>query len=100
MAPYDGQDAETLLKNADAAMYKAKQKGRNNYHFYTRAIGHKVSEQLDLENSLYKAIEKSEFVLYYQPQIDLQNGKIVGMEALIRWEHPEQGLIAPDRFIP
>jgi len=100
LAPYDGQDAETLLKNADAAMYKAKQKGRNNYHFYTRAIGHKVSEKLDLENGLYKAIEKSEFVLYYQPQIDLQNGKIVGMEALIRWDHPEQGLIAPDRFIP
>lgn len=100
LAPYDGEDAETLLKNADAAMYKAKQKGRNNYQFYTRAIGNKVSEQLDLENGLYRALEKSEFVLYYQPQIDLQNGKIVSMEALIRWQHPEQGLIAPDRFIP
>ena len=100
LAPYDGEDAESLLKNADAAMYKAKQKGRNNYQFYTRAIGNKVSEQLDLENGLYKALEKSEFVLYYQPQIDLQNGKIVSMEALIRWLHPEQGLIAPDRFIP
>ncbi|MEG4108630.1 EAL domain-containing protein [Microcoleus sp. S13_C5] len=100
LAPYDGEDAETLLKNADAAMYKAKQKGRNNYQFYTRAIGSKVSEDLNLENHLYKALKKSEFVLYYQPQINLNTGKIVGIEALIRWEHPERGLIPPDRFIP
>ncbi|MEG3935125.1 MULTISPECIES: EAL domain-containing protein [unclassified Microcoleus] len=100
LAPYDGEDAETLLKNADAAMYKAKQKGRNNYQFYTQAIGSKVSEDLNLENHLYKALNKSEFVLYYQPQINLNTGKIVGMEALIRWEHPERGLIPPDRFIP
>jgi diguanylate cyclase (GGDEF)-like protein len=100
LAPYDGEDAETLLKNADAAMYKAKQKGRNNYHFYTRAIGNQVSEELNLENHLYKALKKSEFVLHYQPQINLNTGKIVGMEALIRWQHPERGLIAPDRFIP
>ncbi|MEG4499460.1 EAL domain-containing protein [Microcoleus sp. F10-C6] len=100
LAPYDGEDAETLLKNADAAMYKAKQKGRNNYQFYTRAIGSKVSEDLNLENHLYKALKKSEFVLHYQPQINLKTGKIVGMEALIRWQHPERGLISPDRFIP
>ncbi|MEG4022675.1 EAL domain-containing protein [Microcoleus sp. S13C4] len=100
LAPYDGEDAETLLKNADAAMYKAKQKGRNNYQFYTRAIGSKVSEDLNLENHLYKAIKKTEFVLHYQPQINLNTGKIVGMEALIRWDHPERGLISPDRFIP
>ena len=100
LAPYDGEDAETLLKNADAAMYKAKQKGRNNYQFYTRAIGSKVSEELNLENQLYKALKKSEFVLHYQPKINLKTGKIVGMEALIRWQHPERGLIAPDRFIP
>lgn len=100
LAPYDGEDAETLLKNADAAMYKAKQKGRNNYQFYTQAIGSKVSEDLNLENHLYKALKKSEFVLHYQPQINLKTGKIVGMEALIRWEHPERGLIPPDRFIP
>ncbi|MEG5017138.1 MULTISPECIES: EAL domain-containing protein [unclassified Microcoleus] len=100
LAPYDGEDAETLLKNADAAMYKAKQKGRNNYQFYTQAIGSKVSEDLNLENHLYKALKKSEFVLYYQPQINLNTGKIVGVEALIRWEHPERGLIPPDRFIP
>ncbi|MEG4504750.1 EAL domain-containing protein [Microcoleus sp. F6_B4] len=100
LAPYDGEDAETLLKNADAAMYRAKQKGRNNYQFYTQAIGSKVSEDLNLENHLYKALNKSEFVLHYQPQINLNTGKIVGMEALIRWEHPERGLIPPDRFIP
>ncbi|MCU0542397.1 MAG: EAL domain-containing protein [Oscillatoriaceae cyanobacterium Prado104] len=99
LAPYDGEDAETLLKNADAAMYRAKQQGRNNYQFYTRAIGSKVSESLDLENNLYKALEKEEFVLHYQPQIDLTNGRLVGMEALIRWQHPERGLISPDRFI-
>ncbi|MBD0340954.1 MAG: EAL domain-containing protein, partial [Microcoleus sp. Co-bin12] len=100
LAPYDGEDAETLLKNADAAMYKAKQKGRNNYQFYTRAIGSKVSEDLNLENHLYKALKKSEFVLHYQPQINLNTSQIVGMEALIRWQHPERGLISPDRFIP
>jgi diguanylate cyclase (GGDEF)-like protein len=100
LAPYDGEDAETLLKNADAAMYKAKQRGRNNYQFYTRAIGSQVSEELNLENHLYKALKKAEFVLHYQPQINLNTGKIVGMEALIRWQHPERGLIAPDRFIP
>lgn len=100
LAPYDGEDAETLLKNADAAMYKAKQKGRNNYQFYTQAIGSKVSEDLNLENHLYKALKNSEFVLHYQPQINLNTGKIVGMEALIRWQHPERGLIPPDRFIP
>ncbi|MBD1829792.1 EAL domain-containing protein [Microcoleus vaginatus GB1-A2] len=100
LAPYDGEDAETLLKNADAAMYKAKQKGRNNYQFYTRAIGSKVSEDLNLENYLYKALKKSEFVLHYQPQLNLTTGQIVGLEALIRWQHPERGLIPPDRFIP
>ena len=100
LAPYDGEDAETLLKNADAAMYKAKQRGRNNYQFYTRAIGSKVSEELNLENQLYKALKKSEFVLHYQPQINLNTGEIVGMEALVRWQHPERGLIFPDRFIP
>jgi diguanylate cyclase (GGDEF)-like protein len=100
LAPYDGEDAETLLKNADAAMYKAKHKGRNNYQFYTSSIGSKVSEMLNLENNLYKALEQEEFLLYYQPQIDLNTGKIVGMEALIRWLHPERGLVAPDLFIP
>ncbi len=100
LAPYDGEDAETLLKNADAAMYKAKQKGRNNYQFYTSAIGNKASERLKLENNLYKALENSEFLLHYQPQIDINTGKIVSVEALVRWEHPERGFMTPDQFIP
>jgi diguanylate cyclase (GGDEF)-like protein len=100
LAPLDGKDADTLLKNADAAMYRAKQKGRNNYQLYTPAIGTKVQERLVLENNLYKALEREEFRLYYQPQIDIKTGEIVGMEALIRWQSGERGLIAPNLFIP
>lgn len=99
-APYDGEDAETLLKNADAAMYKAKQKGRNNYQVYTPAIGDKALERMVLENNLYKALQREEFLLYYQPQLDIVTGEIVGMEALIRWKSVEKGLIRPDHFIP
>ncbi|HEY9795748.1 MAG TPA: EAL domain-containing protein [Leptolyngbyaceae cyanobacterium] len=100
LAPYDGEDADTLLKNADAAMYRAKQKGRNNYQLYTSAIGTKAQERLVLENNLYKALERQEFQLYYQPQIDLKSGEIVGMEALIRWHSQESGFISPSQFIP
>jgi len=100
LAPYDGEDAETLLKNADAAMYKAKQKGRNNYQLYTPAIGNKALERMVLENNLYKALQREEFLLHYQPQIDLTTGQIVGIEALIRWQSIDQGLIRPDHFIP
>ncbi|HLO46878.1 MAG TPA: EAL domain-containing protein [Kamptonema sp.] len=100
LAPYDGEDADTLLKNADAAMYRAKQQGRNNYQLYSPAIGSRAFERLVLENNLYKALERKEFMLYYQPQIDLNTGKIVGMEALLRWQHPERGLISPNEFIP
>ncbi|MBD1922053.1 EAL domain-containing protein [Microcoleus sp. FACHB-831] len=100
LAPYDGEDAETLLKNADAAMYRAKQQGRNNYQMYTPAIGNKALERLVLENKLYKALEREEFVLHYQPQVDLKSGQIVGMEALIRWQSPELGLVPPYQFIP
>ncbi|HAX79653.1 MAG TPA: diguanylate cyclase [Cyanobacteria bacterium UBA11372] len=100
LAPYDGEDAETLLKNADAAMHRVKQQGRNNYQLYTPSIGTQALEKMVLENNLYKALERGEFLLHYQPQIDLKTGKIVGMEALLRWQHPEQGLISPNRFIP
>lgn len=100
ISPYDGEDADTLLKNADAALHLAKNKGRNNYELYTPAIGDKILQRMFLENNLYKAIERSEFLLYYQPQIDLKTGRIVGMEALIRWQHPERGLIPPNQFIP
>lgn len=99
-APFDGEDTETLLKNADAAMYRAKQQGRNNYQFYTPAIGSKVLERLVLENKLYKALEREEFLLYYQPQLDLKTNQVVSMEALIRWQSPELGLVPPNQFIP
>ncbi|MDF0556781.1 EAL domain-containing protein [Kamptonema sp. UHCC 0994] len=100
LAPYDGEDADTLLKNADAAMYRAKQQGRNNYQLYSPAIGSKAFDRLVLENNLYKALERKEFLLYYQPQIDLNTGMIMGVEALLRWHHPERGLIPPNEFIP
>ncbi|MFB8789105.1 MAG: EAL domain-containing protein [Potamolinea sp.] len=100
LAPYDGEDTDTLLKNADAAMYRAKQKGRNKYQLYTSAIGTKAQERLILEHNLYKALERQEFLLHYQPQIDLETDEIVGMEALIRWQNPESGFISPSLFIP
>jgi len=100
IAPDNGEDAETLLKNADAAMYRAKQQGRNNYQIYTSAIGTKALERLVLENNLYKALEREEFLLHYQPQVDIKSGEIVGMEALIRWQYGEQTLIPPNQFIP
>lgn len=101
IAPYDGEDVDTLLKNADAAMYRAKQQGRNNYQLYTSAIGTKVLERLVLENNLYKALDSHEFLLHYQPQINLENGQIVGMEALLRWQSQDLGgLVSPLQFIP
>ncbi|NES96448.1 MAG: EAL domain-containing protein [Desertifilum sp. SIO1I2] len=101
IAPYDGEDVDTLLKNADAAMYRAKQQGRNNYQLYTSAIGTKILERLVLENNLYKALDGHEFLLHYQPQINLENGQIVGMEALLRWQSQELGgLVSPLQFIP
>lgn len=100
LAPHDGDDPETLLKNADAAMHRAKQLGKNQYQLYTSDIGSQVYRRLLLENNLYRAINRHEFVLHYQPQIDLQTGKMMAMEALIRWHHPEKGLISPLHFIP
>jgi diguanylate cyclase (GGDEF)-like protein len=100
IAPYDGEDVETLIKNADAAMYRAKKQGRNQYKFYKPLIGTEAHQRLILENNLYKALEKEEFILYYQPQLDLKTGKIFGVEALIRWQHSELGLISPNLFIP
>ncbi len=98
--PHDGGDAETLLRNADAAMSRAKEQGGNTRCFYTEDMNHRAQEQLALENSLRLALERNEFRLYYQPQVDLRCGRAVGVEALIRWFHPEMGLVPPDRFIP
>jgi len=100
MFPEDGDNAEMLIKNADAAMYVVKDIGRNNYQFYHERFNKELLRKMELENSLRKALDNNEFVLYYQPQIDLRTGKIVGFEALIRWHHPEFGLVYPAEFIP
>src|SRR6266852_1434977 len=97
--PQDGSDVETLLKNADAAMYQAKEKGRNNFQFYTAEMNRQVNERLQTETSLRRALERNEFELYYQPRINVSSGALVGCEALLRWQHPERGMLLPERFI-
>ncbi len=97
--PADGTTSETLLKNADSAMYHAKNRGRNNYQFYMESLNRAAVERFSMERDLKKALERDEFVLYYQPQINLADRKIVGAEALIRWIHPKKGMIMPDKFI-
>jgi EAL domain-containing protein (putative c-di-GMP-specific phosphodiesterase class I) len=97
--PRDGRDVGTLLKNADTAMYRAKENGRNNFQFYTAEMNAAVSVRIETEVSLRRAIEKNEFVLYYQPKVDLGTRRIVGSEALVRWQHPQQGLVGPMEFI-
>ena len=98
--PNDGDNAEKLLRNADTALYRAKEQGRNNYQFYLPEMNAKVSERLTMENNLRKALEREELLLHYQPQVDLNTGQIIGMEALVRWHHPDSGLVSPAKFIP
>jgi diguanylate cyclase (GGDEF)-like protein/PAS domain S-box-containing protein len=98
--PQDGADVHSLLRSADTAMYHAKERGRNNFQFFTQNMNQAVLERVSIENDLRTAIERDEFELFYQPQVDSRSGEITGMEALIRWHHPQRGLVAPDRFIP
>ncbi len=98
--PYDGTDLETLLKNADAAMYHAKDAGRSNFQFYSKSMNAAAEKRLTLENKLRRALERGEFMLHYQPLIDVETWRIVGSEALIRWKHPDIGLVSPAEFIP
>lgn len=100
LAPYDGEDAETLLKNADAAMYQAKQRGKNTYQLYYEEMHAQALERLSLEADLRKALAKGEFLLHYQPQIDVKTNQLIGLEALLRWQHPQLGWIPPSIFIP
>ena len=97
--PTDGQDGDTLLKNADAAMYHAKMAGRNNFQFFDQKMNDAAVDRLKIEHSLRQALANEEFRLHYQPVIDIATGKVCGLEALVRWQHPEKGLLAPGRFI-
>jgi diguanylate cyclase (GGDEF)-like protein/PAS domain S-box-containing protein len=98
--PYDGDDADTLIKNADTALSRSKEQGRNSYQFYTNDMNAMAFERLMLESRLRKALEQGELVIYYQPQVSLVTGRIVGAEALIRWFHPDLGMVPPGEFIP
>ncbi|MHB1581020.1 MAG: putative bifunctional diguanylate cyclase/phosphodiesterase [Acidithiobacillus sp.] len=98
--PDDGQDTETLLKSADSAMYYAKENGRNTYKFFEQQMNARAIQRQSIETGLRRALERQEFVLHYQPVIHLLSGKTVGVEALIRWQHPERGILLPEEFVP
>lgn len=98
--PDDCDDLEKLIRNADTAMYRAKDLGRNNFQFFTAAMNTRVQEQLKLETDLRRAVQRQEFVLYYQPKVSCSSGAVTGFEALLRWQHPQRGLVSPLDFIP
>jgi diguanylate cyclase (GGDEF)-like protein len=98
--PFDGACADTLLKNADTAMYHAKESGRNNYQFYSRSMGAAAAEKLELESRLRGALDRGEFRLHYQPRVSARTWRIVGVEALLRWDDPARGLVPPAKFVP
>jgi diguanylate cyclase (GGDEF)-like protein len=98
--PRDGEDPLTLIKNADIAMYQAKARGRNNYQFYAPAMDLHADRRLAMEIGLRRALEREEFILHYQPKVDVASGRVTAMEALLRWQHPELGLLPPAEFIP
>ena len=98
--PFDDGNVENLLRDADSAMYSAKSDGRNCYRFYASAMTERATHHLALQTGLRRALEKNEFVLHYQPQLEVGTGKIIGVEALVRWQHPERGLLSPLEFIP
>jgi diguanylate cyclase (GGDEF)-like protein len=98
--PDDGGDATQLMRNADTALYQAKAQGRNTYRFYTEALTRAANDRLSLEARLRRGFERGELLLYYQPQVSIEDGRILGVEALLRWQSAEDGFITPDRFIP
>ena len=98
--PADGEDGETLLRNADTAMYRAKERGRDNYQLYTASMNTKMMERLAVEQDLRHALRRKELVLFYQPIVSVETGQVTGAEALLRWNHPQKGIIEPDEFIP
>ncbi|WP_456272325.1 bifunctional diguanylate cyclase/phosphodiesterase [Bacillus sp. AK031] len=100
MYPGDGSDQETLIKHADTAMYLAKERGKNNFQFYNQDLNRNTSRKMELENELRKALELEQFVLFYQPKVELDNGSVLGVESLLRWKHPVLGMISPAEFIP
>ena len=91
---------QTLLKHADSAMYRAKEKGRNNFQFFTAELNALITERLELENKLRRALERDQFELHYQPRVDMRTRRIIGAEALLRWQLPDQESMPPARFIP
>jgi len=100
IAPDDSTDTNVLMKNADLAMYSAKEQGRNNFQFFSEDMNHSILEHLALEKEIKEAMERNQFTLFYQPKVSLFDYRTTGVETLIRWEHPDKGMISPDHFIP